>query len=139
MTEFISDIKCIPYNETKVFRVLSDLSKLELIKDKLPQERISNFSCDSDSCSFVVDPFGNITFQVSNRTPNSGIDFLSKGLPFDLLASIELEKKSDNETLMRIIIRADLNPIIKQMVSSQIKEGIDKLAEAIASFSYDEL
>ena len=38
MTEFTSDIKKIPHNDEAVFRVLSDLSKLDLVKDKIPQD-----------------------------------------------------------------------------------------------------
>jgi len=139
MTEFVSDVKKIPYSNELVFGVLSDLSKLDLVKDKLPEDRISDFWCNKDSCSFSVDPFGSVTFVVMVRDSNKEIKFKSQGLPFDVFASIELVAKSENETLMKLIVRADLNPLIKQMVSTPMREGIDKLAEVIASLSYDEI
>ena len=40
MTEFTSDIKTIPHNDADVFRVLSDLSKLDLVKDQIPEDKI---------------------------------------------------------------------------------------------------
>ena len=52
MTEFVSDIKKIPHPNKMVFDVLSDLSKLELLKDRLPADKITEFTCDQDSCSF---------------------------------------------------------------------------------------
>ena len=139
MTEFLSDEKKIPYSDESVFRVLSDLSKLDLVKDKLPEDRISDFSCDKDSCSFSVDPFGSVTFVVTDRVSNKQINFKSQGLPFDVFACIELNAKAEKETLMKLTVRADLNTFIKQMVSTPMREGLDKLSEIIASLSYDEI
>ncbi len=139
MTEFLSDEKEIPYSDESVFRVLSDLSKLDLVKDKLPEDRISDFSCDKDSCSFSVDPFGSVTFVVTDRVSNKQINFKSQGLPFDVFACIELNAKAEKETLMKLTVRADLNTFIKQMVSTPMREGLDKLSEIIASLSYDEI
>ena len=139
MTEFLSDEKEIPYSDESVFRVLSDLSKLDLVKDKLPEDRISDFSCDKDSCSFSVDPFGSVTFVVTDRVSNKQINFKSQGLPFDVFACIELNAKAEKETLMKLTVSADLNTFIKQMVSTPMREGLDKLSEIIASLSYDEI
>lgn len=139
MTEFVSKEKKIPYSDESVFRVLSDLSKLELVEDKLPKDRVSNFSCDKDSCSFSVEPFGSVTFVVTDRKPSKSISFKSQGLPFDVFAFVELDAKSENETIMKLTVRADLNTIIKQMVSTTMKEGIEKASEIIASLSYDDL
>ncbi len=55
MTEFVSEIKTIPYNEDRVYAMLSDLSNLERVKDRIPQDKIKDFEFDSDSCSFAVD------------------------------------------------------------------------------------
>lgn len=139
MTEFVSQEKKIPYSDESVFRVVSDLSKLDLVKDKLPEDRISDFWCDTDSCSFSVDPFGSVTFVVMDREPSKNINFKSQGLPFNVYANIHLESSSENETLLKLTVRADLNTFVKQMVSTPMREGIDKLSEILASLSYDEI
>ena len=139
MTEFVSKEKIRPYSDESVFRVLSDLSKLELVEDKLPKDRITDFSCDKDSCSFSVEPFGSVTFVVTDRKPSKNISFKSQGLPFDVFAFVELDAMSEKETNMKLTVRADLNTIIKQMVSTTMKEGIEKASEIIASLSYDDL
>ena len=43
MTEFVSEIKTIPYNEDRVYAMLSDLSTREREKDRSPQEQIKDF------------------------------------------------------------------------------------------------
>ena len=75
MTEFVSDIKKIAHPNKMVFDVLSDLSKLELLKDRLPSDKITEFTCDQDSCSFSVAPVGRVKFVVVDREPNKTIKF----------------------------------------------------------------
>lgn len=139
MTEFVSEIKKISYADKVVFDVLSDLSKLELMKDKLPADKITNFTCDQDSCSFSVTPVGQVTFVVVDREPNKTIKFKSEKLPFEMNVWVQLVSKADDDTRMKITLRAELNPFIKPMVSKPMKEGIDKMAEVIASLPFDEL
>ncbi|HHW81870.1 MAG TPA: SRPBCC family protein [Bacteroidales bacterium] len=139
MTEFESEIKKIPYSDEMVFGVLSDLSKLESLKDKLPEDKIQDFWCTPNSCSFSVAPVGKVTFDVVDREPNKTIKFKSQGLPFEVNAWIQLVSKSKNDTRMKLTLRAQLNPFIKPMVSKPMKEGIDKISEVIASLAFDEL
>lgn len=41
--EFVSEVKQIPHNDERIFTMLSDLSNLERIKDRIPQDKIKNF------------------------------------------------------------------------------------------------
>lgn len=67
MTEFVSDIKTIPNSDSEIFNVLSDLSRVESLKEKVPADKlgpIKDWSCDSDSCTITVDPVGKIKFLI---------------------------------------------------------------------------
>ena len=139
MTEFISDIKTIPFSDELVFSVLSDLSKLELLKDKMPEDKIKDFWCTANSCSFSIDPVGKVTFDIVEREPNKTIKLKSQGLPFEVNAWIQLVSKAENDTRMKLTLRAELNPFIKPMLNAPMKEGVDKISEIIASLSYDEI
>lgn len=139
MTEFTSDIKTIPHDDWEVFRVLADLSKLELVKDKIPEDRIKDLKYDSDSVSFRMDPVGEVRFSVIEREANKLVKFKSENLPFETFLWIQLVQKSEKETKMKITIRADLNPFIKGMVSKPLKEGMGKIADLIASLPYDRI
>ena len=79
--EFVSEVKQIPHNDERIFTMLSDLSNLERIKDRIPQDKIKNFEFDSDTCSFAVDPVGKITFQIVEREPNKLIKFTTPNSP----------------------------------------------------------
>lgn len=135
MTEFVSDIKEIPYNDDRIFGLLSDLSNLDKIKDRLPQE-IKDFTYDKDSCSITVTPVGKITFQVVDREPNKTIKFTTTDSPVPLHLWIQLNQVGENDTRMKLTARADLNPFIKPMVSKPLQDALDKISALLASLPY---
>lgn len=136
MAEFISEIKTIPYNDTDIFPVLSDLSKLELVRDKIPQDKIKEFVFDTDSCTAVVEPVGKIKFNIVERTPNSTVKFEAEQVPFGLSLWIQLKQVAENDTKMKITVTADLNPFLKPMVSKPLQQGLDKIADMLAMLPY---
>ena len=136
MTEFVSEIKTIPYNEDRVYAMLSDLSNLERVKDRIPQDKIKDFEFDSDSCSFAVDPVGKITFQIVEREPNKTIKITTTNSPVPLFLWIQLKQVQEADTRLKMTIRADLNPFIKPMVSKPLQDSLDKISTVIASLPY---
>ncbi len=136
MTEFVSDIKTIPYNKERIFNVLSDLSNLERVKDKIPQDKISDFSFDTDSCSFSVSPVGNIKFSIIEREPCDTIKFAADQSPVEVLMWIQLKETGPEETKMKLTVKAQLNPFIKPMVSKPLQDGVNKIADVLANVPY---
>ncbi len=136
MTEFVSEIKMIPQNDDRIFGMLSDLSNLDRIKDRIPQDKIKNFEFDSDSCSFAVDPVGKINFQIVEREPNKTIKFQTTNSPVPLFLWIQLKQIAEMDTRMKITVRADLNPFLKPMVSKPLQEAVDKISTVIAALPY---
>ena len=50
MTEFVSEVKTIPFNEDRIFNMLSDLSNLGKVQDRIPQDKIQDFEFDKVFC-----------------------------------------------------------------------------------------
>lgn len=136
MADFVSEVKMIPQNDERIFAMLSDLSNLECIKDRIPQDQIKDLEFDSDSCSFSVSPVGKITFRIVNREPNKTVKFETINSPLPLFLWIQLKQVGEMDTRMRLTARAELNPIIKPMVSKPLQEAVDRISEALASLPY---
>ena len=136
MTEFVSEIKTIPYNQGNVYRVLSDLSNLEQVKDRIPQDKVADLAFDADSCSFTVSPVGNVKFSIVERTPDNTIKFVADQLPVNLFLWIQLKSTGEEETKMKITVKAELNMMIKPMVSKPLQDGVNKLADVLANIPY---
>ena len=136
MADFVSEVKMIPQNDERIFAMLSDLSNLERIKDRIPQDQIKDLEFDSDSCSFSVSPVGKITFRIVNREPNKTVKFETINSPLPLFLWIQLKQVGEMDTRMRLTARAELNPIIQPMVSKPLQEAVDRISEALASLPY---
>jgi len=137
MTDFISEVKTIPHSDDKVFAMLSDLTNLERVQDRIPQDKIKNFVFDVDTCNFTVDPLGSVEFRIIERDPNKTIKFSTTNSPIPVLMWIQLKQVAENETKLKVTLRADLNPFIKPMVSKPLQEGINKIADAIANLPFE--
>ena len=137
MTEFTSEIKTIPYNDERIYSVLSDLSNLERVKDRIPDDQIKNFSFDSDRCWFEINPVGKIEFQIVNREPCKTIKFETVNSPFPLFLWIQLKQTDEHVTKMKMTLRTELNPLFKAMVSKPLQEGLNKISEMIATLPYE--
>lgn len=136
MTEFVSEIKQIPQNDDRIYAMLSDLSNLERIKDRIPQDKIKDFEFDSDSCSFSVSPVGKITFQIVDREPCKTIKFQTTNSPVPLYLWIQLKQVQEMDTRMRLTVRAELNSFLKPMVSKPLQDALDKISTVLASLPY---
>ena len=136
MSEFISVVKAIPFNDDRIFDMLSDLSNLDKVKDRIPEEKFKDFTFDSDSCSFVVNPVGKITFQIVDREPNKTIKLTTIDSPVPLHMWIQLKQVAENDTRMKLTLRADLSPFIKPMASKPLQDVLDKIAAVLATIPY---
>lgn len=136
MTEFVSEIKQIPQNDERIYAMLSDLSNLERIKDRIPQDKIKDFEFDSDSCSFSVSPVGKITFQIVDREPCKTIKFQTTNSSVPLFLWIQLKQVQEMDTRMRLTVRAELNSFLKPMVSKPLQDALDKISTVLASLPY---
>lgn len=139
MAEFVSEVKTIPHSDADIYTVLSDLNNLELAKDKIPQNMVKDLSFDQDSCTVTVDPVGKIRFVVVERDPNKTIKFQAEQLPFDVTMWIQLKSSADDETKMKLTIKADLNPFLKPMVSKPLQAALDKVAESLSALPYADI
>jgi len=139
MTEFISEIKTIPYRNEIVYETLADMNNLEKLKNRIPSDKVEDFTFDSDSCSFSISPVGKVRFYIVDREPSKTIKFAVDQAPVDANMWIQLKETGERETKMKLTIKAELNPFIKPMVSKPLQEGINQIADILANIPYETL
>ena len=136
MSQFESSVKQIPFSQERVYAKLSDLSNLESMKDRIPQDKVKDISFDSDTLIFSVDPVGKITLQVIEREPFKCIKFETTQSPLPFNLWIQLVPDSEQGCKMKLTIRVDINPFMKAMVQKPLQEGIEKMADMLAMIQY---
>lgn len=136
MTKFESSVKVIPYSQERVYEKLSDLSNLESIKDRLPQDKVKDMSFDTDTLSFNVAPVGQLTLKIIEREPCGCIKFETTNSPLPFNLWIQIVASADEECKMKLTIGMELNPFMKGMVQKPLQEGLEKMVDMLAMIQY---
>ena len=136
MTNFESSVKVIPASQEAVYEKLSDLTNLEKVKDRLPEDKVKNLTFDSESLSVEVSPIGKITLNIVEKEPCKCIKFATTTSPLPFNLWVQLEPITENECKMKLIIGMELNPFMKAMVQKPLQEGLEKMADMLAIIPY---
>ena len=136
MSTFESSIRQIPHPQQSVYAILSDLANLERIRHRLPEDKLKDFSFDSDTLSVNVPPVGSIRLRIVDRDEPKCIKFETEQSPVPFNFWIQILPVTETTSKMMLTIKADLNPFIKGMVKKPLQEGIEKIADALQMIEY---
>ena len=136
MANFESSVKVIPYSQERVYAKLSDLSNLESVKDRLPEDKVQDLSFDSDTLSFNVSPVGQITLQIVERDPCKFIKLATTNSPLPFNMWIQLVETAEEECKIKLTIGMDINPFMKAMVQKPLQDGLEKMVEMLSMIQY---
>ena len=137
MSKFESCIKQIPYPQQSVYDKISNLENLEKVRDRIPADKVQEFSFDKDSVSVNVSPVGEIKLRIINREEPKCVKFetVQSPMPFNLW--IQVLPVTETTSKMKVTVDADIPFMLKGMVSGPLKDGIEKIADALAMIPYE--
>ena len=136
MTTYESQIKSINASAEAIFNKLSDLEKLRPIVEQVHDDRIKDINITSDSIYFRIDPVGEIGVKMIETEAFKTIKFASEKSPIEFNMWIQLVEKSENDTRMKLTIKADVPLMFKMMLNEPLSKGIDILAENLSKLPY---
>lgn len=146
VSKYVSDVKIIQQNNEIVYRFLSDFNNLgqffneytlSQISQQIPNGSIDDFRSDVDSCHFTISSMGEAGLRIIEREEPKMLKITGEGkIPFPLFLWIQILPVSDYQCKIRLTLHAEMNMMIKMMAGKKMKEGINKLAEAMTQFPY---
>jgi len=136
VTKFESSVKQIPYPVEDVYRNISDLSNLERVRDRVPEDKLNNFSFDRDSVSVNVNPVGDIRLRIIDREEPKCVKFETEQSPLPFYLWIQVLPVSETESKMRVTVEADIPFMLKGMVSGPLQDGVEKIADALSQIPF---
>ena len=137
MSKFESSIKQIPYSQKAVYDKISNLENLEKVRDRIPADKVQDFSFDKDSVSVNVSPVGEIKLRIINREEPKCVKFETAQSPLPFNLWIQVLPVTETTSKMKVTVDADIPFMLKGMVSGPLKDGIEKIAEALAMIPYE--
>lgn len=102
----------------------------------LPEDKKKDISADFDSIHAVVQGF-NIGVKVVERVPYSKICLQDDGAPFNFKLTLNFDASSENpyKTDFSIEVDAELNFMMKTLLGSKIKDGLNKAVDSLVAMS----
>ena len=122
MSQYESSVKCIPYPQERVYAKLED--------------KIKDLTFSRDEASVNVPPVGNVTLRVIDREEPKCIKMEIAGSPIPVLVWIQIIPNGEEASKMRVVAKAEINFMLRSMIEKPLKEGLEKIAEALSMIAY---
>jgi carbon monoxide dehydrogenase subunit G len=135
-SKFESSIKQIPYPQQAVYDNISDLRNLEKVKDRVPEDKVSDFTFDEDTVGINIQPVGELKLRIIEREEPKCVKFETVQSPVPFNVWIQVLPVDEQNSKMKVTVKAELNPFIKSMVEKPLQEAVEKIADVLALVQY---
>jgi len=136
-SKFESSIKLVPYPQQAVYNNISDLRNLEKVKDRVPEDKVNEFTFDEDTVGLSVAPVGELKLRICDREEPKCVKFETVESPVPFNVWIQVLPVDEQNSKMKVTVKADLNPFIRSMVEKPLQEAVEKIADALAQVRYE--
>lgn len=136
-TKYESKIVSSTASAEQIYRVFSNLKNVERVKDLIPKDKIQEMEISEDQIRIKVDGLGQkITIGIVDRIENDTIKFGLEGIPMDANFWVQLKQLSENDTRIKLTLKADIPMMFKMMIGNKLQQGLDQAADMLAQFPY---
>jgi hypothetical protein len=101
-------------------------------KHLLPEDKIDNFECTSEQCSFSIKGLMPLTIKIKERSPKSRITFETTGLA-KFVFTLHIHLLENQKT--NVELEGDMNPFIKAMAEKPLRELVNTMSSKLAGLS----
>lgn len=136
MAKFESSIKQVPYPQTAVYGMVSNLENIEKVRSRIPEDKMKDMTFTADEVT-VTSPVGEVTLRIIEREEPKCVKFETAKSPVPMNMWIQLLPTGDDNCKMRVTIKADIPIFLKGMVSGPLNEAVEKIADALAMIPYE--
>lgn len=133
MTEYQSKHSEVARQPYELYMVFTDLRNLA---GAVPGPHRQDLKADADSLHASVQGF-DVGVKVAQRTPYSRLVLVDDGAPFIFKLTLCFDPAASDpfKTDFHIELEAELNIMMKMLLGSKIKEGLDKVVDGLAAIS----
>ena len=136
-SKFESSIKLVPYPQQAVYDNISDLRNLEKVMDRVPEDKVNEFTFDEDTVGLSVAPVGELKLRICDREEPKCVKFETVESPVPFNVWIQVLPVDEQNSKMKVTVKVDLNPFIRSMVEKPLQEAVEKIADALAQVRYE--
>ena len=123
----LSETHSVQSTTDSLFDFMGDFNNF---KHLLPEDKITNFECTSEQCSFGIKGLMPLTIKIKERLPKSQITFETTGVA-KFVFTLHIHLLENQKT--NIELEGDMNPFIKAMAEKPLRELVNTMATKLAA------
>ncbi len=123
----LSETHSVQSTTDSLFDFMGDFNNF---KHLLPEDKITNFECTSERCSFGIRGLMPLTIKIKERLPSSRITFETTGVA-KFVFTLHIHFLENQKT--NVELEGDMNPFIKAMAEKPLRELVNTMASKLAA------
>ena len=136
-TKYESKIGQIPYNDQVVYAVLSNLENLNRFSNLIPKDKVKELEITTDCIRIKVDGLAQrFAIRIVETEACKTIKFGVDNLPMDANMWIQLKQVAEQDTRIKLTIKADIPMMFRMMFEKKLQQGLDQAVDILCQVPY---
>ena len=138
-TKYESKIGQILHKDQQVYAVLSNLENLNRFSEMIPKDKVKELEISSDCIRIKVEGVAQkFAIRILEKEENKTIKFGVDNLPMDVNMWIQLKSMGEQDTRIKLTIKADIPMMFRVMFEKKLQQGLDQAVDMLCQVPYDQ-
>lgn len=137
--KYESKIGQVAASEKAIFDVLSNLENLNKVRDLIPEDKVQELEISPDCIRMKVGGLAQkIAIRIVEKEEYKTIKFGADNIPMAVNVWIQLKQMAENDTRMRITLKADIPMMFRMMLDKKMQQGLDQAVDMLCQLPYND-
>ena len=138
-TKYESKIGQILHKDQQVYAVLSNLENMKRFSEMIPKDKVKELEISSDCIRIKVEGVAQkFAIRIVEKEENKTIKFGVDNLPMDVNMWIQLKSMGEQDTRIKLTIKADIPMMFRVMFEKKLQQGLDQAVDMLCQVPYDQ-
>lgn len=124
-----------PHPASRIYNFVSDFRNFNSF---IPENTVSNWKAETESCSFSMSLLGNVALKIDEKEKDKLIRIVSDPSvsQYNFTLWIQIKELAENDSRIRIVMEPQLNQIMLSMAKGYLKTFVDSMVDEIEKFNF---
>lgn len=137
--KYESKIGQVAASDKAIFDVLSNLENLNKVRDLIPEDKVQELEISPNCIRMKVGGLAQkIAIRIVEKEEYKTIKFGADNIPMAVNVWIQLKQMAENDTRMRITLKADIPMMFRIMLDKKMQQGLDQAVDMLCQLPYND-
>ena len=118
--------------------MLSNLENLNKVRDLIPEDKVQELEISPNCIRMKVGGLAQkIAIRIVEKEEYKTIKFGADNIPMAVNVWIQLKQMAENDTRMRITLKADIPMMFRMMLDKKMQQGLDQAVDMLCQLPYN--